>query len=55
VGLGFEFRAYVLAMQVLSYLSHTSSHFYSGYFGDRVSHFAQAGLDYDLLILCLQQ
>jgi hypothetical protein len=35
VGLEFELSAYTLAKQVPYHLSHTSSPFYSGYFGDR--------------------
>jgi hypothetical protein len=34
VELGFDFRASYLAQQELYYLSHTSSPFCSGYFGD---------------------
>jgi hypothetical protein len=37
VGLGFELRASGLAKQAFYCLSHTSSPFYSGYFGGRVS------------------
>jgi hypothetical protein len=33
VGLGFEL-SFIFAKQVLYYLSHTSSPFFSGYFGD---------------------
>jgi hypothetical protein len=33
------------AKQVFHFLSHNSSPFCSDYFGDRVSHFAQASLD----------
>jgi hypothetical protein len=43
--LGFELRT--LHGQVLYHLNHASSPFCSGYFGDRVSLFAQAGLDLD--------
>jgi hypothetical protein len=36
-------------------LSHTSSPFSSGYFGERVSLFAQPGPDYNLFILSFPQ
>jgi hypothetical protein len=39
---------FVLARLVLYYLSHAPSLFHSGYFGNRVSLFAQASLDHDL-------
>jgi hypothetical protein len=39
------------ARQALSCLSHTSSPFYSDYFGDRFLLFAQTGLDCDSPIL----
>jgi hypothetical protein len=38
---------------VLYHLNHTSSPFFSGYFGDRVSLFAHMGLDGNLPILIL--
>jgi hypothetical protein len=45
----------VLARQALYFLSHSSSHFCSGYFGDRDSllFFVQAGLDCNPPILHL--
>jgi hypothetical protein len=52
--LGFELRALCL-QQVLYYLIYASSPFCFGYFGDRISLFAQVGLDCDLPILSLLQ
>jgi hypothetical protein len=43
----------VLARQASYGLSHTSSPFCSDYFGNRVSLFAQTGLDCDVMILAI--
>jgi hypothetical protein len=37
VGLGFELKSFTLAKQALYCLSHTSSPFFSGYFGGGIS------------------
>jgi hypothetical protein len=47
-GWGLNFR-FLLAKQVLYHWNHTSTLFCCGYFGDRVSLFAWAGLDWVLL------
>jgi hypothetical protein len=44
-------QGFVLTRQALYLLSHASSPFCSSYFGDRVSLFAQVGLDSDPPIL----
>jgi hypothetical protein len=44
-------QGFTLAKQVLYCLSHVLRPFSSGYFGDRVSLFTQASLDYDLLFV----
>jgi hypothetical protein len=51
VVLGFELRALCL----FYCLNHISSTFFSGCYGDRVSHFAQSSLGHDPLDLSLLQ
>jgi hypothetical protein len=40
-------QGFILVRQTLYCLNHTSSPFFSGYFGDKVSLFAQAGLNHN--------
>jgi hypothetical protein len=42
--IGILTQGFIFARQVLYCLSHVSNSFCSGYFGDRISLFAQAGL-----------
>jgi hypothetical protein len=56
VGLEFELRASSFAKQGFYHLSHTSSSFCSGYFGDGVSElFAWAGLKLRFLLISASQ
>jgi hypothetical protein len=48
---GIRTQSFALARQGLYCLSHTSSPFYSGYFGDKVLLFVLPGMDHDHTIL----
>jgi hypothetical protein len=50
--LGFELKDFMIVRQALCHFSYASSTFGSGYFGARLSLFAQASLDHNP-ILCL--